>query len=160
VAEYPAWYPAWRNDAFAQLKKKCAALNCGFKLGEWDRYDYDLSTGTLTYSKGGTPRVIAEIQIAGTTSVAAGTWLWAWANPDWPPELTKGSKLVRNFGQEHGVCDLLHDHIDGDECDLNSLGWELTAAAVRITGALGAYRPPRDEGGGLYLLITNVSWAT
>jgi hypothetical protein len=160
LVDYPAWYPDWRDEAFAQLREKSAALNREFKLGEWDRYDYDLPSGTLTYSKGGMPRVVADIQIAGTTSMAAGDWLWAWANPAWPPELTGRSKLVRNFGQEHGVCDLLHDRIDSDGWDLNSLGWELTAAAVRVTGALGAYRPPRDEGGGLYLLITNVSWAT
>jgi hypothetical protein len=69
------------------------------------------------------------------------------------------SELVREFGDKHGICDLLHGCVEPGERDLGSLGWELTAAAARICNVAGAYRPPRDEGGGLYLLMTNVSWA-
>ena len=52
----------------------------------------------------------------------------------------------------------MHDHVDPED-DLNALGWQLTAAMVRITGALGAYRPP-DEDGGLFLVYRSVFWAS
>jgi hypothetical protein len=43
--------------------------------------------------------------------------------------------------------------------DLEALDWELAGAMVRICNALGAYRSPRGEGGGLYLIFKNISWA-
>jgi hypothetical protein len=156
--EHPEWYPAWRDEAFDQLQAKNSALNSQLRLREWDRYDYDLDTGTVRFSQNGAAAVVADVQIAGTTSVAAGDWLWAWANPDWPRGLTHTSELVREFGDKHGVCDLLHGCVEPGERDLGSLGWQLTAAAARICNVAG-YRPPRDEGGGLYLLMSNVSWA-
>ncbi len=59
---------------------------------------------------------------------------------------------------KHGICDLTHDYVE-DEEDLNALGWELTAVMVRVTNALGAYRPP-DKDGGLYLIYKNMVWAS
>ncbi|WP_244735119.1 hypothetical protein [Mesorhizobium sp. 113-3-9] len=44
--------------------------------------------------------------------------------------------------------------------DLEALGWELTAAMVRVCEALGAYRSPRGEGGGLYLIFKSAGWAS
>jgi hypothetical protein len=155
---YPSWYPDWRHDAVHQLQEKIARLNEEFRLNDWPRYDYDVDAGTLIFSQDGVPKVIAEIQIAGTTSLKAGDWLWAWANSHWPPQRVVDSQLVRAFGEEHGICDLTHENIRDD--DVNSLGWELTAVMVRLTDALGAYRPPRDEGGGLYLVYKKLAWAT
>ncbi|CCV07057.1 hypothetical protein MESS2_450071 [Mesorhizobium metallidurans STM 2683] len=39
------------------------------------RYDYDLKTGKLLFSEGSIVKVVAEIQIAGSTSVKASNWL-------------------------------------------------------------------------------------
>jgi hypothetical protein len=157
---HPAWFPDWRQDAFNQLQAKNDGLEEQFDLGSWERWDYDLATASLTFSHEGRPKVIADIQIAGTTSKAAGNWLWAWANPDWPRELIEDSLQARSFGDEHGICDLTHDYVDAEGLSLNGIGWELTAAAARVSNALGAYRPPRDEGGGLYLLIRRIGWAS
>lgn len=158
--EEPDWYPAWRHEAMHQLQAKNARLDEDFRLGGWERFDYDLDAGTLVFSDGGTAKVIADIQIAGSTSAAGGTWLWAWANSHWPPDRVADSDLVRTFGEEHGICELTHDYLEDEEGDLNALGWELTAVAVRLSEAVGAYRPPRDEGGGLYLVIRSVGWAS
>ena len=98
--------------------------------------DYDVLEGTLTFSKDGVPKVVAEIQIVGTTSFKSSNWLWAWANSDWPRERVTDSERVRAFGAEHGICELTHDYVE--DSDLNALGWALTAAMVRVTGAFGA----------------------
>jgi hypothetical protein len=155
--EHPDWYPDWRHDAVHQLQEKNARLKSEFRLGEWPRYDYDVDTGKLVFSDHNVPRVIAEIQIVGTTSAKAGNWLWAWANEHWPAERTADSEIVRAYGEKHGICDLTHAYVE--DTDLNALGWELTSVMVRITNALGAYRPPRDEGGGLYLTYKSIAWA-
>jgi hypothetical protein len=47
----------------------------GFPLGHWARYDYDLTAGKLLFSQEGKVAVVAEIQIAGSTSAMAGNWL-------------------------------------------------------------------------------------
>jgi hypothetical protein len=149
--EAPEWYGEWLHDSVHALQARNSRLQEEFRLGAWERFDYDLASGTLTFSENGIVKVIAEIQIAGTTSAKAGNWLWAWANSHWPDPLVTDSELVREFGEEHGICELSHDYVD-EESDLNARGWELTAAMVRITDALGAYRPPREEGGGLFLV--------
>ncbi len=157
--DHPDWYPDWRHEAVHELQEKNARLRAEFRLGDWPRFDYDVDAGTLTFSENGVAKVIAEIQVVGTTSQKAGNWLWSWANSHWPEGVTAEAERVRAFGEEHGVCELTHDYVDGDD-DLNALGWELTAVMARVTGALGGYRPPRDEGGGLFLTYTSMAWAS
>jgi hypothetical protein len=156
--EHPDWYPDWRHEAVHQLQEKNARLNDAFRLGQWPRYDYDVDAGTLVFSEEGVAKVIAEIQIVGTTSENAGDWLWAWANSHWPADCIKDAELVRAFGEEHGICELTHECLEDD--DLNALGWEMTAVMARITDAPGAYRPPREEGGGLFLTYKSIAWAS
>jgi len=156
--DHPDWYPDWRHDAFHEMQEENARLQSEFRLDECTRFDYDVVAGTLIFSNDGVPKVIAEIQIVGTTSVQSGNWLWAWANADWPRERVVDSERVRAFGAEHGICELMHDYVE--EGDLNALGWALTAVMMRVTGAVGAYRPPRDEGGGLFLAYRNIAWAS
>jgi len=121
--KYPDWFPEWRHDAVHQLQDKNARLASEFQLGGWPRYDYDFDAGTLIFSQHGVPKVIAEIQIAGTTSTEAGNWLWAWANAHLPSNLVTDSTLARAFGEEHGISDLTGELVEEDG-DLNALGME------------------------------------
>lgn len=61
----PDWYPAWRDEAVDQLNAKNKRLEGDFNLGNWSRYDYDLTSGKLLFSDQNVVRVVAEIQIAG-----------------------------------------------------------------------------------------------
>ncbi|TIT21549.1 MAG: hypothetical protein E5W86_18695, partial [Mesorhizobium sp.] len=70
------------------------------------------------------------------------------------------AKRVRSFGEEKGIDELAQAYVLDTNNDLEALGWELTGAMVRICEALGAYRSPRGEGGGLYLIIKTISWAS
>jgi len=155
---HPDWYPSWRRQAFHLLQEKNARLKSEFGLGGWPRFDYDVDAGTLMFSDERERRVVAEAQIVGTTSLRSGDWLWAWANSDWPQSRTAGARAVREFGERHGVGELICGSLEDE--NLNALGWGLTAVAARVTGALGAYRPPREEDGGLFLLCTRIDWAS
>ncbi|MBZ9819805.1 DUF6882 domain-containing protein [Mesorhizobium sp. CA4] len=155
----PDWYPAWRDEAFEQLTAKNARLAKDFRLGSWSRYDYDLTAGKLVFSDQSGVKVVSEIQTADSTSGKAGNWLWAWANSNLPGDLLSDAKLVRSFGEEKGVDDLAQAYVDDTGGDLEALGWELTAAMVRVCNALGAYRSPRGEGGALYLVFKTIRWA-
>lgn len=153
----PDWYAEWRHDAFHQLQDKNARLGDEFKLGTWSRYDYDLEAGTLVFSDAGVVKVVAEIQLSGSTSAKGRNWLWAWANAHWPSALVTDAGSVRAFGEQHGIDELSQEFVtDGD---LNALGWEMTATMVRICDAIGAYRSPRAEGGALFLVYKSMRWA-
>jgi hypothetical protein len=156
--KHPDWYARWRHEAVHQLQAMNARLNAEFRLGAWSRYDYDFDEAKITFSDRGVAKVIAEIQIAGSTSGRAGNWLWAWANSNLPPALVKDASLARAFGEQHGICELTDEVVSDD--DINALGWKLTSLAVRIGNAIGAYRPPRDEGGGIYLTYKSIGWAS
>ncbi len=152
----PDWYRDWRHDAVHQLQEKNRRLETEFRIGTWPRYDYDVDAGTLVFSESGAAKVVAEIQVVGTTSAKAGNWLWAWANDHWPAGRVADAERVRAFGETHGIAELTSGYVADD--DLNALGWELTAVAARVTAAPGAYRPP-SEGGALFLLYRTVAWA-
>ena len=98
-------------------------------------------------------RLIAEIQIVGST--AAHDWLWSWANSHWTDELTVDACLTRDFGTANDIQELISASISDES--LNDLGWELTAVAAKVTRAVGAYRPAQNTGGGLFLLIRSIS---
>ncbi|KXU29179.1 hypothetical protein A0J57_16725 [Sphingobium sp. 22B] len=154
--EDPDWYSAWRHEAVHQLQDKNALLKERFRLGDWPRFDYELSQRQLVFSENGQSRVVADIQVVGSTSAKAGNWLWAWANEHWPLDCIEDAERACRFGEEHGIGELISGYVEDQ--DLNSLGWELTAITARICDAVGAYRPPRDEGGGLFLLYRDVRW--
>ncbi|WP_250888669.1 hypothetical protein [Mesorhizobium sp. dw_380] len=55
----PDWYPAWRDEAIKQLKVKNDRLEKDFNIGHWSRYDYDIETRRLLFSKAGEIKVTA-----------------------------------------------------------------------------------------------------
>lgn len=164
--EHPDWYPAWRRAAFDELTEKNKRLATEFKLGHWARYDYDLVSGTVRFSNDGIVRVMAEVEIAGTTSSAGGDWLWSWANPHFPQARTADAERVRAYGHEHGISELTDEHVTGGALigsgtNLDGLGWELTAVMARVTGVIGAYCPPsRNDAGRLYLTCKSIAWVS
>jgi hypothetical protein len=161
----PDWYPTWRRAAFDELVEKNRRLQAEFKLGDWPRYDYDLVAGTVRFSDQGIVRVMAEIDIAGTTSIAGDDWMWAWANPHLPKELCTAAERVRAFGREHGIDELVRErvtetgHTRVDQM-LEGLGWDLAAVMVRVTNVLGAYCPPTRDTGRLYLTCKTIAWVS
>lgn len=143
----PSWYKEWRHEALHQLIEKQDALRRALGFDTYPRYDYDLSSGTLTFSEEGQAKVVADIQVVGT--VGQRDWLWSWANDHWPEDRVADLHRVRAFGFEHGIEELTTEHLIED--DLNQLGWQMTAVAARILGAPGAYRPEE-----LFLLCRTV----
>lgn len=150
-------YADWRQAAWRELEAKNARIYADFRLSHWPRYDYDLEAGTLTFSDAKGPRVVATIQIAGSVSVQAGDWLWAWANPHWPDGVCEDALSIRRHGEEHGILELVEQHAQA--ANPMQLAWELTAVAVRLTGAKGAYRAP-DANTPLFLLIKDIAFAS
>jgi hypothetical protein len=151
----PSWYADWRHDAVHQLIDKQEILGRDYGLNDWPRWDYDVDAGTLIFSRDGEAKVVADIQVVGTTGSM--DWLWALRNAHWPDDVTTDMEKVWQFGLDNEIEELTTDYLKAE--DLNNLGWEMTAVAVRVLDALGAYRPqPRGKPGTLFLLIKSIRY--
>ncbi|MDZ7965229.1 MAG: hypothetical protein RM368_09660 [Nostoc sp. DedSLP03] len=43
------------------------------------------------------------MQIIGTYNITDSSWLWGWNHPSVVPGLQSHARLVRNYGEEHGI---------------------------------------------------------
>ncbi len=150
----PEEFKQFRHEsvhALSDLNDRCDER---FRITSWPRWDYDLNAGKLVFSEEGTPKVIASVQVVGTTSTASNTWLWGWANENFPGSVTARICEVRAFGEREGLPQLTKPALPDDEY----LGWEMTAIAARVIGAKGGYRCPYDSGF-TYLVYTDLNFA-
>jgi hypothetical protein len=69
-----------------------------FKIGSYERWNYDLETATLTFSHEQVRRVVAQIQAAGSISNKSKSWLWSWANESLPDHVTDSILAVKEWG--------------------------------------------------------------
>ncbi len=151
----PDEYEQFRHDAVDALTDLNEDCKRRYGITTWPRWDYDLDAGNLVFSDGGVAKVIASIQVVGSTSNMSHTWLWAWANESLPPNVTEQAREVRQFGIAEGLSRLTEPQLADDEF----LGWEMTAIAARIVGAKGAYRCPADNGF-MYVVYKDIDEAT
>src|SRR5262249_49758975 len=126
-----------------------------FRISSWPRWDYDLDLAKLIFSEENVPKVIASIQVAGTTSKGAGTWMWGWANHHLPPQSTKALKKVKAFGKKEKIPELTQPSAPLDE----HVGWEMTAIAAKVLGSKGAYRCPSGDGH-VYVVYNDIHFAS
>jgi hypothetical protein len=129
-------------------------LQTEFKLESYPRFDWSQDTGQLVFSDAtGTARLVADFQFVGTLSTSPQTWRWAWANDSLLPAVTQAVLEVKRFGQMHELPPLLQEEWEAVEAD----GWDMTALAVNLLQAEGAYRAPGANGLS-FLALTRVAW--
>lgn len=131
-----------------QLNKRC---DKEFQIPSWSRWNYSLESETLTFSQDDVPKVIASIQVVGSTSKSGRTWLWGWANKNVPSNVVAGVSKVREFGEAESLIQLTQPSAPDD----GYIGWEMTAIAAKLLDAKGAYRCPW-ENGCLYMVYTSL----
>jgi hypothetical protein len=59
--------------------------------------------------------------------------------------------VVKQFGEEHGLKELVVEKWEAEEVD----GWAMTGISAKLLNAKGAYRCP-DENGFLFVIFTDV----
>jgi hypothetical protein len=107
-------------------------------LGTFDRWDLDQEVGTLVFSNPDGTTATAPAQIIGSFSTNDNSWLWAWDNPSIVEAMKQHSLQVKQYGEQHGIEKLTARKWTGTEDD----AWAMTALAVKLCGAQGAYRGP------------------
>lgn len=142
------------SDATAFLNEQQTKLMNEYRLGDYERFDWNQETGQLVFSSQGRRRVIADIVFAGSVSTQSNTWLWSWANGSLLENVKARMREVRRYGNTRNFMKLAAAHWDATEED----GWEMTAIAAYLLGAAGVYRSP-NERGFTFLVITGAAWA-
>jgi hypothetical protein len=151
----PDQFSQFRHEAVHALMRLNESCEEQFRISSFPRWDYDFEQEILTFSQDGVPKVIASIQVVGTTSKAGGTWLWGWANKNLPPNVVKAVAKVRAFGEAENLGELANASAPDDEY----LGWGMTAIAAQVLGSKGAYRCPGNDGY-VYLVYTDLNFAS
>jgi hypothetical protein len=128
-----------RGKEEIQLKTELARRQWG--LGEGGNWSADLQAGTITFTNGEGWIITAPVQVIGTLNTADGSWLWGWDHPSVPDPIGEHARIVRAFGEHHGLDSLTTRMIDASEED----GWSWTALAVHLAGAQGGYRGPAGD---------------
>lgn len=133
VAE-PAEIVFGRADSEITLKSQVFRNIFGDEHYDWSA---DLEAGTIKFTSA-TKAVSAPVQVIGTYNTLDQTFLWAWDHPSIPEPLGADARLARQFGQLQNLPLFTERKV---EC-IEEQAWSLTAVALYLSGAQGAYRGP------------------
>jgi hypothetical protein len=133
-------FAAFLDDCMAELKDIQEANGEKWGIDDAERWDVDQDRGTIEFrnTRTGHQRMVGRVQIIGSFDTQDDTWLWAWANPTVRDALRQDALKLRQYGEEKGLEQLTEAKWEGEERD----GWQMTALAVKLLGAEGAYRGP------------------
>lgn len=113
-------------------------------VGEAD-WLLDQGAGTITF--GGEKAFPA--QVLGTRADSSRTWLWAWANPSVPEHVTSDARVIRAYGEQHGIEEFTRAELPLTE---TVSGEALALIASQLTDADAYYRGPY-EGGAVFVML-------
>jgi hypothetical protein len=125
-----------------ELAEKQAAFSA--RIAGAPRWSYDLADGSLTI---GEERF--AITALGTHSAEYQSWLWAWANDDFPESARKSSRRIRQLHDLTGFRVFLDDGVPASSLDAQ----DLSSMAIHLLGAIGLFRAPAEGGPTLYLAV-------
>jgi hypothetical protein len=135
--EFFAFLAACRNE-FADKQVRFQERIAGAACWSYDVADCSLTIGDERFSM--TP--------VGTHSPEYQTWLWAWANEDFPPVAREASRRLQALHAVTGFRVFLNPGIEASSADAQ----DFAALAVHQLGAIGVFRSPSD-GPILYLAV-------
>lgn len=153
-AELAAWtdFVDGRCDT---LSSRQSAMSEQLQINNYPRWDYHQESGQLIFSGGELPDLVAEVEFVGTLSTVSDTWMWSWANFSLLEPVRSRIEAVRGHGEAHDYPHLTVPKWKADMYD----GWHMTAIAVELLGAIGAYRAPSDNGY-IFMAILSASYRT
>lgn len=127
----------------------------GHLLGETPpNWSFDMAAGQLAFGE----MYTFDVQLLGTVSEQAQTWLWAWANTgsQIPAQLLQDARRVKAVGEQHNLPLLTrNDAIPVDDNQID--GHRLAMIASGLCEAKAYYRAPYG-GGALFLLIQDAAY--
>lgn len=154
--DFPTDWDELLSLSLEHFDRSLERARAAFRVGEYDRFEYDLQTGRFCFLKDDAVIVTADLQIVGSLSLASSTWRWAWANEHLPPESHWLFQGLGDFGAACGLERLAETDWTAEEAD----GWELAAICAWLTDGEMVYRAPLDPNPGVaWLVLYNFRWA-
>lgn len=133
-------WEAWSREAVTLMHQRNREWPERYDVPSGGRWHWDMETAELTFEREASP-LVAEICVIGTTSVAEGTFLWAWANESTPAGAQRRLDEVRAFGELHDLYLLCEAEQPGGRPE----ALELLALAGRILDAPGVFISPGED---------------
>ncbi len=113
------------------------------RIAGCDRWLYDLADNSLTLGN-----MRFAITAIGTFSPDRQTWLWAWANPDYPTVAREASRQLQSLFGATGFRVFVTEGIEASSADAQ----DFATMAVHQLDGIGFFRCPSD-GPTLYLAV-------
>lgn len=125
-------------DTSNQELKLKNETNKAWGLGTFDQWKINQEDGDLVFGNADGSGAVTPAQMIGSFSTKDNSWLWAWDNPSIADHLKRDSLKIKAYGERHGIEKLTQRKWTGTEED----AWAMTALAVKLCDARGAYRGP------------------
>lgn len=113
------------------------------RLGDAESWSYELLDSSITFGSERFP-----MTPVGTHSPQYQTWLWAWANEDFPSVARDASRQLQALHERTGFQVFLDRGLAASSADAQ----DFVALAVHHLGAIGFFRSPSD-GPTLYIAV-------
>lgn len=100
----------------------------------------DQSAGLIRFERTDGKLVTAPVQIIGSWNPKTSAFTWGWDHPSVQTRLRADAERTRWFGDKHDLSELTERTQKMSEME----AWRLTAVAMKVNAAMGAYRGPTD----------------
>lgn len=136
------------GEAWAELNLRQQKLQKKLKLGD-ARWSVDQNTGLIQFDRADGARITAPVQIIGALNPRNDMFTWGWDHPSVKVRLRAFAERTRWFGDRHRLRELTEPVVKMSEAD----AWRLTAVALKVNAAQGAYRAPTPGGPVIFMTI-------
>jgi hypothetical protein len=128
------WAEAWRD---LQHRQGVLAKRARLAHASWT---VDQSAGLIQFERANGELATAPVQIIGSWNPAIEIFSWGWDHPSVRTRLRAFAERTRWFGEAHALPELTESRQRATELE----AWRLTAIALKVNGAVGAYRGPTE----------------
>ena len=141
----------WLAAACDEFDAKQARLEREW-LRQFERWEFNPTTGVLTLFHPDGSRSLATAEILGSCSPEQKTWEWAWNNPDLPAQFAQKGLIVQEVAKDLGLDYLAHGILPIIDHDPEVLSSYLCSIGVKAADAAGVFRGG-DERLPVYFLV-------
>ncbi len=126
-------------EAWAELHARQQNLAKTMKLADAS-WAVDQQAGLIHFERQDGVVITAPVQIIGAWDPKRETFTWGWDHQAVRVRLRASAERTRWFGDKHALQELTEPVVRASEAE----AWRLTAVAMKVNAAAGAYRGPTE----------------
>ncbi len=126
-------------EAWVDLHRRQTLLANKLKLGKAN-WTVNQEAGLIEFDRADGKLVTAPVQIIGSWNPRTTAFTWGWDHPSVQTRLRADAERTRWFGDKHDLPELTERSLKISEQE----AWRLTAVAMKVNAAAGAYRGPTE----------------